>query len=122
MPELQLDPKSIKTVKDHQYYLFTAPATHTNQTDRPTDYADETILKTYAGRGTNGVARLHPDVLTAANTLMCALLDYGAEIVGGKIGTEPTQQTSRRQYKNRKRESDPESAPAQAIEAQRQST
>jgi hypothetical protein len=80
MPELQLDPKSIKTVKDHQYYLFPSPPTHTNQTDRPTEYADEGVLKTYAGRGSNGSARLHPDVLTAANTLMCAVLDYGEQI------------------------------------------
>jgi hypothetical protein len=80
MPELQLDPKNLKTVKDHQYYLFPTPATHTNQTDRPTEYADEKVLKTYAGRGNNNSARLHPDVLTAANTMMCALLDYGDQI------------------------------------------
>ena len=80
MLELELDPKTLKRVKDHQFYLFPLPATHTNQTNRPTEYADENVLETYAGRGSNGSARLHPDVLTPANCLMAALLDYGDEI------------------------------------------
>jgi hypothetical protein len=80
MLELELDPKTLKRVKDHQFYLFSLPATHTNQTNRPTEYADENVLETYAGRGSNGSARLHPDVLTPANCLMTALLDYGDEI------------------------------------------
>ena len=78
--ELQLDPKSLKTIKDHKYYLFLLPVTHKNQKDRPTEYADEKILETYLGSGSNRSARLHPDVLTPANTLMSALLDYGDEI------------------------------------------
>lgn len=80
MLELELDPKTLKKVKDHQFYLFPSPATHTNQTNRPTEYADEEVLTTYAGRGSNGRAKLHPDVLTPANALMAALLDYGDEI------------------------------------------
>ena len=54
MLELELDPKTLKKVKEHQFYLFPLPATHTNQTNRPTEYADEKVLKTYAGRGSNG--------------------------------------------------------------------
>jgi hypothetical protein len=80
MYELQLDTKNLKTIKDHQYYLFPLPATHTNQKDRPTQYADEKILKTYMGKGSNRSARLHPDVLTPANALMSALLEYGNKI------------------------------------------
>ena len=80
MLELELDTKSVKKIKDHQYYLFPSPATHTNQEDRPTEYADETTLKPYLGRGNNRSARLHPDVLTPANALMSALLEYGDAI------------------------------------------
>jgi hypothetical protein len=80
MLELELDPKTLKKVKEHQFYLFPLPATHTNQTNRPTEYADEKVLKTYAGRGSNRSAKLHPDVLTPANALMAAMLDYGDEI------------------------------------------
>ena len=80
MLELELDPKTLRRVKDHQFYLFPLPVTHTNQANRPTEYADENVLETYAGRGSNGSARLHPDVLTPANCLMTALLDYGDEI------------------------------------------
>lgn len=80
MLELNLDMKNVKTIKDHQYYLFPLPATHKNQKDRPTKYADEKILKTYMGKGSNHLARLHPDVLTPANMLMSAMLEYGAKI------------------------------------------
>ncbi len=80
MLELQLDPKNLKTIKAHQYYVFPAPATHTNQKDRPTAYADTKALKTYMGRGSNGSAKLHPDCLAPAELLMCAMLDYGAAI------------------------------------------
>jgi hypothetical protein len=80
MLELELDTKSLKTIKGHQYYLFPSPPTHKNQENRPTDYADEKELKTYLGRGSNRAALLHPDVLTPANALMAALLDYGDTI------------------------------------------
>jgi hypothetical protein len=80
MLDLDLDTKNVKKIKDHQYYLFPSPATHTNQEDRPTEYVDEKILKPYLGRGNNRSARLHPDVLTPANALMAALLDYGDAI------------------------------------------
>lgn len=65
---------------DSNYYVFPAPGTHTNQTDRPTTYADPKALKTYMGRGSNGSAKLHPDCLAPAELLMCAMLDYGAAI------------------------------------------
>jgi hypothetical protein len=80
MYELQLDAKNLKSIRDHQYYLFPLPATHTNQIDRPTEYADEKVLQTYMGQGSNRSARLHPDVLTPTNALMSALLEYGDEI------------------------------------------
>jgi len=51
--KLQIDPKNLKIIKDHQYYLFLLPVTHTNQKDRPTEYADEKILETYLGCGSN---------------------------------------------------------------------
>jgi hypothetical protein len=80
MLELEPDTKNLKKIKDHQYYVFPSPATHTNQENRPTEYADEKTLKTYLGRGSNRAALLHPDVLTPANALMAALLDYGDTI------------------------------------------
>ena len=51
MYELPLEKAQIKTIKDHQYYVFPAPTPHTNQTDRPTVYANVKALKTYAGKG-----------------------------------------------------------------------
>lgn len=80
MLELQLEKAELKTVNNHRYYVFPAPATHKNQANRPTAYADEKVLKTYRGKGTNNVAKLHPDVLTPANMFMTALLDYGEKI------------------------------------------
>jgi hypothetical protein len=80
MFELQLDAAEVKTIGDHQYYVFPTPPTHTNQTDRPTVYADVKILKPYTGRGSKGAALLHPDVLTPANVLMSALIEYGTKI------------------------------------------
>lgn len=80
MYELQLDTNNLKSIKDHQYYFFPLPGTHTNQKDRPTEYADEKVLKTYMGKGSNRSARLHPDVLTPTNALMSALLEYGDKI------------------------------------------
>ena len=105
MLELQLDPASVKTINDHQYYLFASPPTHTNQKDRPTDYADEKVLKTYTGKGSNGSARLHPDALTPANTLMSALLEYGDKIKDWSIqsaviqnGYRPDDESQGRNY------------------------
>ena len=80
MHDLQINTAELKTAGDHRYYIFPAPVTHKNQKDRPSAYADESKLKTYAGRGSNGSARLLPDVLNPANLFMAALLDYGAEI------------------------------------------
>jgi len=80
MYELPLEKAEIKTIKDHQYYVFPKPTPHTNQTDRPTVYADVKALKTYVGRGSKGTIPLHPDVLMPADLLMAALIDYGNKI------------------------------------------
>ena len=105
MLELQLDPNSVKTIGDNQYYLFPSPPTHTNQKDRPTAYADEKLLKTYTGKGSNGSALLHPDALTPANTLMSALLEYGDKIKDWSIqsaviqnGYRPDDESQGRNY------------------------
>jgi hypothetical protein len=80
MHELRLETAELKTIKDHQYYIFPAPPPHTNQTNRPTQYADEKVLKPYLGKGSNRAALLHPDVMKPADTLMTALLEYGEKI------------------------------------------
>jgi hypothetical protein len=81
MYELELDKAKLKTIKDHRYYVFfPAPSPHKNQENRPTQYANEKELKIYKGKGSNGTAKLLPEVLTDANSLMSALLDYGAAI------------------------------------------
>jgi hypothetical protein len=81
MYELELDNAKLKTVKDRRYYVFfPPPSTHKNQESRPTEYADEKKLQTYKGAGSNGAAKLLPDVLTDANALMSALLEYGEAI------------------------------------------
>jgi hypothetical protein len=80
MLELELDKAELKTVNGHRYYVFPAPPTHKNQENRPTQYADEKVLKTYTGKGSNGVALLHPDVLTPAGLFMTAFLEYGEKI------------------------------------------
>jgi hypothetical protein len=58
MLDLDHDTKNVKKIKDHQYYLFPSPATHTNQEDRPSEYTDEKILKPYLGQETTA-RRLH---------------------------------------------------------------
>ena len=80
MYELPLEKAEIKTIKDHQYYVFPNPAHHTNQTDRPTVYADVKALKPYVGKGSKGKAQLHPNVLMPADLLMAAMIDYGNKI------------------------------------------
>jgi hypothetical protein len=81
MYELEIDKAKLKTIKDHRYYLFfPAPSTHTNQENRPAEYANEKELKTYTGAGSNGSARLLPEVLNDANSFMSALLEYGEAI------------------------------------------
>jgi hypothetical protein len=105
MFELELDPNNVKTINGHQYYLFPLPATHKNQKDRPSAYADEKILKTYMGAGSNRAARLHPDVLAPADTLMSALLEYGDKIKDWSIqsaviqnGYRPDDESQGRNY------------------------
>jgi len=80
MLELKLETAELKVVNGHRYYVFPAPLTHTNQENRPTEYANEKELKTYAGKGSNNEAKLHPDVLTPACVFMTALLEYGEKI------------------------------------------
>jgi hypothetical protein len=80
MLELEIDKAELKTVNDHRYYIFPSPITHQNQTNRPTEYADEKGLKTYLGKGSNNAAKLHPDVLTPAGVFMTALIEYGEKI------------------------------------------
>lgn len=87
MLELELDKATKKKIKDHQYYVFPKPATHTNQDHRPTEYADESKLVVYAGRGNNAAAKLHPDAVGPAELLMTALLDYGESIDDWSIKT-----------------------------------
>jgi hypothetical protein len=80
MYELQLDKATLTTFKDHRYYIFPLPPVHTNQVNRPSEYADEKKLMIYRGKGSNGAALLHPDALTPAGTLMAALVEYGESI------------------------------------------
>ena len=81
MLELPLDKATVKKVGNHQYYVFPAPSTHSNQTNRPPKYADSALLKPYTGAGSNGIAQLLPgDVHAAANAMMTALRCYGDAI------------------------------------------
>src|SRR5258708_40122322 len=80
MFELPLDKAQIKNVNGHQYYIFPMPATHQNSNGRPTVEVDGDKLPIYRGRGSNGTAKLHPDMHAAADLFMGALLDYGEEI------------------------------------------
>jgi hypothetical protein len=57
MFELQLTTAELKTIRSHQYYVFPAPPHHTNQTDRPTVYADVKVLKTYVEKAAKGRPR-----------------------------------------------------------------
>jgi hypothetical protein len=80
MLELDLKKAELKTLNGHRFYVFPMPPTHENQVNRPNKNADEKVLKTYAGKGANKSAKLHPDVLDAANLLMTGLLEYGTAI------------------------------------------
>ncbi len=77
---LPLDKAKKKTVRGHQYYVFPAPRTHTNQRSRPGGEADPKLLIIYSGAGTNNRATLLPEVHSAANVMMRALRNYGDEI------------------------------------------
>jgi len=85
MLTLELDKAELKTVNGHKYYIWPLPPTHANQTNRPTAYVEKKDCTTYAGAGSNNSAILHPDVHTAANTLMAALLEYGTSIDDNSI-------------------------------------
>lgn len=80
MFELPIDTATLKKIKGHQYYIFPKPATHKNQKDRPSEYANPKLLTVYKGAGTNNTAKLLPEVQDAANKLMSALIEYGQEI------------------------------------------
>lgn len=49
MFELDLKKAELKTINGHRYYVFPAPPTHKNPDNRPVQYADEKVLKTYTG-------------------------------------------------------------------------
>lgn len=80
MLTLQKEKATIHTFGNRTYYVFPAPATHSNLVNRPTKYADEGALRVYRGRGSNGSAQLLPEVHSAVNDLMTALLDYGNDL------------------------------------------
>jgi hypothetical protein len=81
MFDLPLEKATLKTVKGHRYYVFSpTPHTHKNQKDRPPKYADEHKLTIYKAKGTNNSARLLPEVHSAANALMTAMIRYGEKI------------------------------------------
>lgn len=87
MYRLQKDDAVLHTVHGRTYYVFPAPTTHTNVKNRPTKYADEGKLTTYRGKGSNGNARLLPEVHSAVNELMTNLLDYGKDLGDDSILT-----------------------------------
>jgi len=82
MHELPLDKATVKTIKGHKYYVFPSPPTHRNYVNRPnpTKFVDKGILQNYVGKGSNGSAKLHPDVIAPANLFMSALIEYGEYI------------------------------------------
>jgi hypothetical protein len=80
MLTLELDKAELKVVNGNRYYVFPPPPTHTNQNNRPSKYAEKKDCKVYTGRGNNNEALLHPDVMTPANALMTAFLEYGRAI------------------------------------------
>lgn len=91
MPKLQIENAKVHKIGKNTYYVFPKPPTHINDVDRPKKYAKEGDLKTYTGRGTNGSARLLPEVHGAVHTLMTALLDYGDELGDNSIQTAVVQ-------------------------------
>jgi len=88
---LQKEKAVVHTFGNRTYYVFPAPAPHANRLNRPTKYADEKALKAYAGRGANGSAMLLPEVHSAVNDLMTALLDYGKELGDNSLQTAVVQ-------------------------------
>ena len=81
MYDLPLKDAELKTIKDHQYYMFKTPHTHTNQENRPTIYP-KTGLDFYKGAGANSntPSKLLTTIFTEVNSLMTAVLDYGKKI------------------------------------------
>jgi hypothetical protein len=73
------------------YYVFPKPPTHINDVNRPKTYAKEGDLRTYTGRGSNGSAKLLPEVHGAVHSLMTSLLDYGDELGDNSIQTAVVQ-------------------------------
>jgi hypothetical protein len=80
MLRLQTEKATIHKFGNRTYYVFPAPAPHTNYVNRPKTYPNETAPKIYRGRGSNGSARLLEEVHSQVNDLMTALLDYGNDI------------------------------------------
>ncbi len=110
MLQLQLDAAVKKKIKNHQYYVFPMPATHSNYASRPTKYPDlktfpNQKLPIYKGKGSNGKAQLHPDVMAHADLLMTAMLEYGEYIDDWSIrsaviqnGWRPDDESQGREY------------------------
>lgn len=107
MHELLLDKATIKTVNKHQYHIFPMPPTHQNYDNRPnpTVFANKKDLQVYNGKGSNGSALLHPDVLDPADLFMTALLEYGEYIDDWSMrsaviqnGYRPSDETQGREY------------------------
>ena len=82
---LQKETAKIHKFGNRTYYVFPKPAAHANTVNRPTKYAKEGDLTAYTGRGTNGSAKLLPEVHPAVHSLMTALLDYGDELGDNSI-------------------------------------
>ena len=85
MFRLQKDKATVHKFGDRTYYVFPSPSPHTNYVNRPTTYAKESALSAYTGRGSNGSARLLPEVHAPIHTLMTALLEYGDELGDNSI-------------------------------------
>ncbi len=107
MLELPLDQSTIKTVNKHQYHIFPMPPTHQNYGSRPnpTVFANKTDLQIYSGKGSNGSALLHPDVMGPADLFMTALLEYGDYIDDWSMrsaviqnGYRPSDESQGREY------------------------
>ena len=81
MFDLPLNKATIRKVGAHQFYVFPKPATHSNQSNRPSAYAKPDALTPYSGVGSNGGAKLLPgEVQSAVNAMMTALRRMGDRI------------------------------------------
>jgi hypothetical protein len=107
MHELPLDKAKIKKVNGHKYYIFPQPPPHANLTNRPNPkaFANPKDLAVYTGKGSNGSAKLHPDVIGPADLFMTALIEYGEFIDDWSMrnaviqnGYRPSDESQGREY------------------------